>query len=81
MLYGYAINVMGKSIEKIDCGSGLSNLSAVRNQRGDYLDYNKFRQAKAVEKKNKERFLAVNPHLDEKSGIYILTREDENGFR
>ena len=25
--------------------------------------------------------MAVNPHLDEKSGIYILTREDENGFR
>lgn len=45
------------------------------------LDYQKFKQAKAVEKKNKERFLAVNPHLDEKSGIYILTREDENGFR
>lgn len=45
------------------------------------LDYQKFKQAKAIEKKNKERFLAVNPHLDEKSGIYILTREDENGFR
>lgn len=45
------------------------------------LDYQKFRQAKAIEKKNKERFLEVNPHLDEKSGIYILTREDENEFR
>lgn len=45
------------------------------------MDYQKFKQAKAIEKKNKERFLAVNPHLDEKSGIYILTREDENGFR
>ena len=45
------------------------------------LDYQKFKQAKAVEKKNKERFLALNPYLDEKSGIYILTREDENEFR
>ena len=33
MLYGYAINVMEKSIEKIDCGSGLSNLNGVRNRR------------------------------------------------
>lgn len=45
------------------------------------LDYQKFKQAKAIEKKNKEKFLAVNPYLDEKSGIYILTREDENEFR
>ena len=45
------------------------------------MDYQKFKQAKAIEKKNKERFLEVNPYLDEKSGIYILTREDENGFR
>ena len=45
------------------------------------MDYQKFKQAKAIEKKNKERFLAVNPCLNEKSGIYILTREDENKFR
>lgn len=45
------------------------------------MDYQKFKQAKAVEKKNKEKFLAVNPYLNEKSGIYILTREDENEFR
>lgn len=45
------------------------------------LDYQKFKQAKAMEKKNKEKFLAVNPYLNEKSGIYILTREDENEFR
>lgn len=50
-------------------------------ERSDCLDYQKFKQAKAVEKKNKEKFLAVNPYLDEKSGIYILTREDENEFR
>lgn len=41
MLYGYAINVMGKSIEKIDCGSGLSNLSDVKNQKNEGGTYNK----------------------------------------
>lgn len=30
-------------------------------ERSDCLDYQKFKQAKAVEKKNKERFLKVNP--------------------
>lgn len=45
------------------------------------MDYNKFRQAKVIEKKNKEKFLNVNSELDDGSGIYILTREDENGFR
>lgn len=38
-------------------------------------------QAKAIEKKNKERLLKVNPKLDEKSGIYFLTRVDENCFK
>lgn len=45
------------------------------------MDYNKFRQAKVIEAKNKKRLLEVNPHLDEDSGIYILTRFDENGFK
>lgn len=45
------------------------------------MDYSKFRQAIAIEKKNKEKFLNVNSELDDGSGIYILTREDENGFR
>ena len=45
------------------------------------MDYNKFRQAKAVEKKNKKRLLEVNPYLNEGSGIYFLTRTDENGFK
>lgn len=38
-------------------------------------------KAKAIEKKNRERILTVNPHVDEKSGIYFLTRTDEDGFR
>jgi hypothetical protein len=37
-------------------------------------------QVRAIESKNKERFLALNPKLDEGSGIYILFRE-ENGIR
>lgn len=45
------------------------------------MDYNKFRQAKAIEAKNKKRLLEVNPDLDEESGIYFLTRTDENGFK
>lgn len=45
------------------------------------MDYKKFRQAKAIEEKNKQKWLALNPDLDDKSGIYFLTRTDENGFR
>jgi hypothetical protein len=40
-----------------------------------------YRKRKAIEKNNKERLLAINPALNEKSGIYFLTREDENGIR
>lgn len=45
------------------------------------MDYQKFKKAKAIEKKNKERLLKVNPKLNEDSGIYFLTRIDENGFK
>lgn len=45
------------------------------------MSYQNFRQVKAIEQKNKQRFLAVNPKLDNESGIYFLTREDEQGFR
>ena len=45
------------------------------------MDYKKFRQAKAIEAKNKQKWLALNPKLNDESGIYILTRKDENGFR
>lgn len=39
------------------------------------------RKAKAIESKNKKRLLAVNPELDEKSGIYFLVRQDEDGIK
>lgn len=37
-------------------------------------------RAKAIEKKNKERLLKVNPSLNDESGIYFLTRTDEDGI-
>ena len=40
-----------------------------------------FAQAMAIEKKNKERLLKLNPRINERSGIYFLTRIDENGFK
>ena len=39
------------------------------------------RKAKAIEAKNKKRLLALNPNLDEGSGIYFLVRKDENGIK
>lgn len=39
------------------------------------------RQVKAIEQKNKEKLLKVNPKLDNESGIYFLTRVDENCFK
>lgn len=38
-------------------------------------------RAKAIERENKKRLLEVNPDLDEDSGIYFLTRIDENGIK
>ncbi len=40
-----------------------------------------YARAKAIEYKNKERLLKVNPNLNDKGGIYFLLREDENGFK
>ena len=40
-----------------------------------------FKKAKAIEKKNKEKLLEINPLLTDNSGIYILTREDESGIK
>lgn len=39
------------------------------------------RKVKATEQKNKAKLRQVNPYLNESSGIYILTREDENGIK
>ena len=45
------------------------------------MDYQKFKQAKAIEQKNKKKLLEINPRLDDKSGIYFLTRVDEDGIK
>lgn len=45
------------------------------------MNYQSIKQAKAIEQNNKKRLLEVNPKLDEESGIYFLTRIDENGFK
>lgn len=40
-----------------------------------------FRKLKAIERENKKCLLKVNPDLDDSSGIYFLTRIDENGIK
>lgn len=45
------------------------------------MSYENLRKAKAVEQKNWKRILFVNPNIDNGSGIYFLTRTDEDGFR
>lgn len=42
---------------------------------------NNIAKAKAIERKNKERLLKVNPKLNDKGGIYFFLREDANGFK
>lgn len=42
--------------------------------------YKNIRKIKEIEKKNRERLLKINPNLDDNSGIYFLTRIDENGI-
>lgn len=42
------------------------------------MNYKKLRQAKAIEATNRKRLLKINPKLDDESGIYFLTRTDEN---
>lgn len=39
------------------------------------------KRAKAIEQKNKQKLLAVNPNLNDESGIYFLTRVDENEIK
>ena len=44
-------------------------------------NYQNIAKAKAIEKQNKKRLLAVNPKLNERSGIYFLLRTNEQGFK
>ncbi len=47
------------------------------------MGYNKnIAKVKAIDAKNEKRILAVNPHVNDRSGIYFLTRKDsETGIR
>lgn len=45
------------------------------------MSFQNIRQAKAIEQKNKRKLLKVNPKLDEKSGIYFLTRVNEDDIK
>lgn len=52
--------------------------------RGDKFlnsNYKNFRKSKAIEAENRKRWLKLNPELNDNSGIYILTRADEEGFK
>lgn len=40
-----------------------------------------FIKIKERERENRIKLLNVNPYLTDNSGIYVFTREDENGFR
>lgn len=42
---------------------------------------NNFKRAMAIQAQNKKKILAVEPAATEASGIYILTRIDENGIK
>ena len=43
-------------------------------------NYQNIAKAKVIEKSNKQRLLKVNPKLDDESGIYFLTRTDEDNI-
>ena len=43
-------------------------------------NYQNIAKAKAIEKSNKQRLLKVNSKLDDESGIYFLTRTDEDNI-
>jgi len=45
------------------------------------MSCNNYYRAKLILENNKKRWLKVNPNLPDRSGIYILTRMDEKGFR
>lgn len=45
------------------------------------MNYQNIARTKAIEQENKKRLLKLNPKLNDRSGIYFLLREDENGFK
>lgn len=52
--------------------------------RGDKFlnsNYKNFVKAKAIEAENRKRWLKLNPNLNDNSGVYILRRVNEDGFK
>lgn len=49
-------------------------------ERKWYILNQNIKKAKAIERKNRERLLKINPSLNDSSGIYFLTRVDEDGI-
>lgn len=45
------------------------------------MTYGNIAKAKAIEKQNKQFLLSMNPSLNDESGIYILTRIDEDEIK
>lgn len=45
------------------------------------MNYKNIQQAKAIERTNKDKLLKINGLLDDESGIYFLTRTDENDIK
>jgi hypothetical protein len=57
---------------------------APKMNRGDKSlnsNYKNFVKAKAIEAENRKRWLKLNPNLNDNSGVYILRRVDEDGFK
>lgn len=44
------------------------------------MSHQNIARAKAIEQENKKRLLKLNPKLNDRSGIYFLTRTDENNI-
>ena len=44
------------------------------------MAYKNYAQVKAVQQVYREKFLQLNPNLNDNSGIYFLTRTDSNGI-
>lgn len=44
-------------------------------------NYKNIAKAKAIEAENRKRWLKLNPNLNDNSGVYILCRVDEDGFK
>ena len=73
-----------KIINPIFFGNSLKitkQLNILERREYRLSNYQNIAKAKAIEKQNKERLLKVNPKLNDRSGIYFLLREDENGFK